>query len=431
MDMKTARAGWDSWEFSVRRWYQRTQVQWLGGHQLTLLKNGADYFAHLIKAIEQAENDIWFETYIFYDDKVSRQVAEALIAASERGVAVHLLVDGFGSAEVLSTLRQWFADTEVQFSIYQPLTRWWHWLTRNKLRRLHRKMVIVDLKLAFIGGINILDDYQDPNHGRLPYPRLDFAVRLQGPLVPVMLHTMQQLWWRVRPLKMKLNGTGHGEATQSLQKIYQTFTHWGATKHGLTQISRDPVRAALALRDNVRERRTIEKSYLQALARARHEIILANAYFFPGARFRRALCYAAQRGVKVSLLLQGRVEYPLQHYATQAMYDEMLNAGIRIFEYHKSFLHAKVGVIDDQWCTVGSSNIDPFSLLLAYEANLIVLDPDFSLQLKTCLQQAIQESREWTPSEHAQRPWMIRLFNRLAMLLLRFGVSLSGQAKRY
>ncbi|MFN5079910.1 MAG: cardiolipin synthase ClsB [Burkholderiales bacterium] len=421
----------ESVDWPVPRWYQARQPQWIGDHQLSLLENGAEYFMALQQAIAQAREDIWFETYIFHDDLISRQVAEALIAASQRGVAVQLLIDGFGSAEVLVQLQQWFAGTPVEFRVFQPLTHWRHWLTRNKLRRLHRKMVVIDQRLGFIGGINILDDYHDPNHGPLEFPRLDFAVRLQGPLVQRMLQTMHQLWWRSQRQDRESIELGATEVTRSLQKIYQTYRQLTAARSAPEKISRAPVRAALALRDNVRQRRSIEKSYLQAIAHARYEIILANAYFFPGARFRRALCHAAQRGVKVSLLLQGRVEYPLQHYATQAMYDEMLNAGIRIFEYQKSFLHAKVGVIDDHWSTVGSSNIDPFSLLLAYEANLVILDSDFSRQLKTCLQQAIQDSRELTPSEHAQRSRMIRLFNRLAMLLLRFGVSLSGEARRY
>jgi cardiolipin synthase len=354
-----------------------------------------------------------------------------LIAASQRGLAVQLLVDGFGSAETLPTLEQWFANTKVEFRAFQPFTRWWHWLTRNKLKRLHRKMAVIDQKLGFIGGINILDDYHDPNHGALQYPRLDFAVQFTGPLVQDMLQAMQHLWWRSHTQEWEIAALGAREVNQSLQKIYHTLRQFTTTKNVQPKISRAPVRAALALRDNVRQRRTIEKSYLHAIAHARHEIMLANAYFFPGARFRRALCHAAQRGVKVILLLQGRVEYPLQHYATQAMYDEMLNAGIRIVEYQKSFLHAKVGVIDDHWCTVGSSNIDPFSLLLAHEANLVVLDRDFSRQLKTCLQQAIHDSRELTVSAHAQRSWVIRLFNHLAMLLLRMGVGLSGEARRY
>jgi cardiolipin synthase len=429
--MRTRPPALEVLEWPVPLWYQRRQLQWWGGHELYLLQNGADYFSALIKAIEQAKTDIWLETYIFHDDKISRLIADALIAASQRGVAVHLLIDGFGSAQVLPTLEQWFANTGVKFKIFQPLTRWRHWLTRNKLRRLHRKIVVIDQRQGFIGGINILDDYHDPNHGALEYPRLDFAVQLTGPLVAAMASTMQEVWSRSPQHATELAESGSTEATQALKKIYQTFRELASGKNTLPPISRQPVRAALALCDNIRQRRSIEKSYLQAIARAHKEIILANAYFFPGARFRRALRHAAQRGVKVSLLLQGRVEYPLQHYATQAMYDEMLNAGIRIFEYQKSFLHAKVGVIDEHWSTVGSSNIDPFSLLLAYEANLVILDSDFSRQLKTSLQQAIQGSRELTPSEHAQRSWMVRLFNRLAMLLLRFGVSLSGEARRY
>jgi cardiolipin synthase len=133
--------------------------------------------------------------------------------------------------------------------------------------------------------------------------------------------------------------------------------------------------AAFLVRDNILHRRDIEEAYLEAIAAAQQDILLANAYFLPGRRFRRALHDAVKRGVRVVILLQGRIEYRLLHYATQALYGRLLGAGIRIFEYRRSFLHAKVAVIDSHWATVGSSNIDPFSLLLAREANIVVKDP--------------------------------------------------------
>jgi cardiolipin synthase len=140
-------------------------------------------------------------------------------------------------------------------------------------------------------------------------------------------------------------------------------------------------RAALLVRDTLRYRRDIEDAYLEAIAGSRSEILIANAYFFPGVHFRRALTDAAARGVRVTLLLQGKAEYFLL-YASRALYGMFLEAGIEIHEYHKSFLHAKVAVVDRRWATVGSSNIDPFSLMLAREANVVIEDRAFAEELR-------------------------------------------------
>jgi hypothetical protein len=164
------------------------------------------------------------------------------------------------------------------------------------------------------------------------------------------------------------------------------------------------------VRDNLRHRRDIERAYLDAIGAAREEIVLANAYFLPGRRFRRALRVAAGRGVRVTILLQGLVEYRLLHYATQALYGNLLAAGIRIFEYQRSFLHAKVAVIDRHWATVGSSNIDPFSLLLAREANVVVLDRRFAEELEQSLAAAMRDGARELPADSWQRqPWYSRL----------------------
>jgi cardiolipin synthase len=191
------------------------------------------------------------------------------------------------------------------------------------------------------------------------------------------------------------------------------------------------MRAMLVLRDNLANRRAIERAYLKALGGARREVLIANAYFFPGRRFRRALAEAARRGVRVRLLLQGRAEYVLPHLATQALYDPLLGAGVEIVEYHRSFLHAKVAVIDD-WATVGSSNIDPFSLLLAREANVVVVDAGFAATLRERLLASMAEGgRAVLPEEHARRPWTRRLAGWFATLMLRLGVMASGHRERY
>jgi cardiolipin synthase len=194
------------------------------------------------------------------------------------------------------------------------------------------------------------------------------------------------------------------------------------------------VRAAFLVRDNLRHRRDIEEAYLAAIAGARSEILIASSYFFPGTGFRRALMEAAARGVRVVLLLQGRVEYVLLHYASHALYGAFLDAGIEIHEYRKSFLHAKVAVIDRRWATVGSSNIDPLSLLLAREANVVIDDREFAAALQQSLAVAMeagahQVRRErWKDQPLTERVAMWSCYG-LARLLT--GIFAYGQSREF
>ena len=169
---------------------------------------------------------------------------------------------------------------------------------------------------------------------------------------------------------------------------------------------------------------------MAAIAEAREDILIANAYFLPGRRFRRALRDAVRRGVRVTILLQGRIEYRLLHYATQALYGKLLGDGIRIFEYHRSFLHAKVAVVDGHWATVGSSNMDPLSLLLAREANLVIEDASFAQCLRHELEFAMtNHARRLDRQQHSQRPWWQKLLDHSALLLMRLLLVVNG--KRY
>jgi cardiolipin synthase len=187
--------------------------------------------------------------------------------------------------------------------------------------------------------------------------------------------------------------------------------------------------AKFVTRDNLRHRRDIERAYLAAIRTAKDEILIANSYFFPGIRFRRALKDAAKRGVVVTLLLQARVEYLLLHFATRALYGQLLHAGIIIQEYHRSMLHAKVAVIDNHWATVGSSNIDPYSLLMAREANVFIRDRGFNRELKTQLVEMMSAgSRRVAAGDWKSRPrlykaaiWISYGIVRLAMGFLGYG----------
>lgn len=354
---------------------------------IALLHSGRDYFPALLAAINGAKRSIRLETYNFANDRTGCAVRDALLAARQRGVTVHVTIDGYGSGDDGRAVVACFVAAGINASIYRP-KRWWQaGLSPKLLRRLHRKLSVFDDNIAFVGGINILDDY---NH--LPHvdatlgPRFDFAVRFTGDMVAQVAQAMQAP--SIRPLSLR--------------------TLW--TK---------PV--ALVLRDNVFNRNTIQKLYLKLLASAKHDVWLANAYFVPGFKLRRAIVAATQRGVQVNLLLQGRQEYFLQHHATQALYGQMLAAGVNIYEYQASFLHAKVAVVDAKRATVGSSNIDPFSLMLAREANALINNDAFASELKTALHAACAGDAKRISPE-APRPLLRRCLDWAAYGVLRLGL---------
>jgi len=312
---------------------------------------------------------------------------------------------------------QRLAQAGVQCRVYSPLAGVGFWLP-SRWRRLHRKLCVVDQAVAFCGGINILDDFIDPNvPGGLQQPRLDYAVSLRGPLVGPMHDAMTQLWSRIEAVR-ELRSQDIAGALDALRSADQDL--------------RLPTRGTvqLVLRDNVRHRGQIEQAYRKAIGSARHEVWVASAYFFPGLRLRRALVLAARRGVRVRLLLQGKYEYFVPYRASRQLYGKLLAAGVEIYEYHASVLHAKVAVVDGHWATVGSSNLDPFSLLLAREANVVVRDASFAQDLQASLSEAMYGgATRVDPYTFTHRPWWQQWVDWGASLVLRFGVFLTG--KRY
>jgi cardiolipin synthase len=275
------------------------------------------------------------------------------------------MIDGFGSRPLPEALLQDMRDAGVNVLIYRPEVSPWR-LRRYRLRRLHRKLALVDAVIGFVGGINILNDADAPN---MP-PQYDYAVAVEGPLVAEIFAAVRRVW--------------------NLVSWSQLRSARRREHHALPAIApAGKMHARFLLRDNLRYRRDIERAYLRAIGKAHHEIIIANAYFLPGTRFRHALIAAAERGVRVVVLVQGQTDHPMANYAKQAFYGRLLRAGVEIHEYQKSVLHAKTAVIDGVWATVGSSNIDPFSLLLSREANVAVYDHGFANELRAGMQQEI------------------------------------------
>ena len=377
-------------------------------NQITLLQNGEAYFPAIEAALDRAVYEIYLESYIFENDNTGRRIAEALRRAALRGVKTHVLIDGFGSNRLPKTMVDYLEAAGVRVLKFRPKVSPWT-LRRQRLRRLHRKIVVVDRKIAFVGGINIIDDMDMPGQTS---PRYDYAVSVEGPLVREIHASTRRVWSRVAWTRRLRPGWGRVNDRQAPSSE-----------------SRGRMRSAFLVRDNIRHRRDIEDAYLHAIEQAQFEIILANAYFLPGLKFRHALLDAAGRGVRVVLLLQGRVEYRLLHYASHALYGSFLDAGIEIYEYHKSLMHAKVAVIDVHWATVGSSNLDPFSLLLALEANVVVDDENFAKTLKHSLEQAIKMGTQRIFANNWKaRTIRLRLASWLSYGLVRFMIGMAGYA---
>ncbi|MDB5815661.1 MAG: phosphatidylserine/phosphatidylglycerophosphate/cardiolipin synthase [Rhodocyclales bacterium] len=381
----------------------------LPGNHITLLQNGTEFFPALLEAIAEAQHDIQLETYIFEPDATGRRVSAALCEAARRGVHVRVVADGFGSRAFIAQLQPALTNAGAEVLVFRKDLGLFA-LQRRRLRRMHRKLTVVDGRIAFVGGINIIDDSNTPH--QIP-PRFDYAIRIEGPLVRQVRAAQEELW------RILCWANFHRRPRPPADVATTIAAAEPAGK----------IRAAFVMRDNLRHRKDIENAYLAAIGRARREIIIANAYFLPGRRFRSALLHARERGVSVTLLLQGRIEYWLLHHACQAIYPHLLSAGIHIVEYRKSFLHAKVAVIDKDWATVGSSNIDPFSLMLAREANVIVRDINFTNELRTSLLAAMHDGGiELAADNWQKRPWRLRLLSWAAFGVVRM---LTGRLVRH
>lgn len=391
------------------------------GHQLHLLEGGGELFPAMVRAIERARHLVHVETYIFEFAGTALQVAEALERCALRGVTVRLVVDGIGTAKLPPSWLKRLEKAGVQCRVYLPLGRL-GLLIPSRWRRLHRKLCVVDGVLGFCGGINLIDDLDDVALGRLERPRLDFALQVSGPLVVDMLETMEQLWWRMQAVSQ----ARQHEFRAAWQAWRAGWPAW-LTEHPSSGLQAAPAAAALLLRDNLRHRHDIERAYLRAIARARHEILIANAYFIPGRKLHRALALAAARGVRVRLLLHGKYEHFLQYHAARTAYQRLLEADIEIHEYAPSALHAKVAVVDAGWATVGSTNLDPLSLLMAREANVVTRDPEFARGLRQRLDHLLQTAGVRIEREQLrQRPWRLRLLDRIAYSIMRAMLLLLG-----
>ena len=332
-----------------------------------LLKSGDAFFPDLIGRIDSAKHEVSLETYIFCDDAAGRAVSTALMNAARRGVHVRVITDGIGTAK-LPLFDEWPA-ANVEHRIYNP-----HLFGPLGFSRTHRKLAVIDREIAFCGGINIVDDYEQ-NGVRIEFARWDFALEAQGPVVSDVREAFDLQWQRIhlgvkpRSARPADQGGTHGDSSRNSRRALRARLR---ARRGMIHAVDRPCVAFVA-RDNLLNRRAIEKAYLAAISHSEKEVMLANPYFMPGRKLRRALIRAAERGVRVTLVI-GRKEFVALDYATPFLYRNLLKSGVRIAEYEKTMLHGKVAVVDSNWATVGSSNLDALSLVLNNEANMVLVN---------------------------------------------------------
>jgi cardiolipin synthase len=349
---------------------------WREGNLVRLLENGEQYFPRVFRSIASAKSEILIEVFILFEDRVGRELQVQLIEAARRGVKVYLTVDGYGSADLSTAFINAMAVAGVNFHMFDPTPRMLG-IRTGVFRRLHRKLVVIDGQKAFVGGINFSIEHLRQN-GKIS--KQDYATEVEGPVVG-----------DIRALMLRALEGIMG------QRVWARYRRTPASTPSLLPPARGSMGAALAVRDNAEHRKDIEYVYRIGIRGARREIVIANAYFLPGYRFLKDLKNAARRGVSVHLILQGRPDQKWVKWAEWQLHRYLLEGGVRIHEYCERSLHGKVAVVDDEWSTVGSSNLDPLSLFLNLEANLVVRDTPFTAQLRASLIRLIQtECREIT-----------------------------------
>jgi cardiolipin synthase len=375
-------------------------VNFTSDNDLTLLHSGAEYFPALAAALNEAKQEVYLEAYIFAHDEIGDLVKTALKRAAARGVAVYLIIDWLGTGDTYAkSLECELTAARIHCRVFNP------WFKRG-VARSHRKMCVVDRRVAFVGGLNINNDMRADNDADriLPAPRWDFAVRIVGPLVAKIHLETEAQWMRIGRLDLRTR-----------LELFREVRHTTWVSNGA------PAHAGLVVRDNLRNRRTIQRAYLHALGHARKSALLANPYFAPGRKMRKALESAAARGIEVTLLL-GVGEFRLQDAIAHSFYPKLLKSGVKIVEYRKTQLHAKVAVVDDQWATVGSSNYDGFSLFVNQEANVVVQDAVFSNYLREKIEQGIAEGVMIRMEDFVHIPWFKRVWYGIAFTLYRITI---------
>jgi cardiolipin synthase A/B len=359
------------------------------GNRVTALCNGAEIFPTMLDAIRGAAKTICFETFIYWSGTIGREFAEALSERARAGVKVHVMLDWMGSKQIDESLVQLMTDAGAQVLRYHPV-RWYNVGRINN--RTHRKLLIVDGRIGFTGGVGIADNWlghaQDPEHWR------DSHYRLEGPAVAHMQAAFMDNWMETRGEVL------HGE---------EYFPP-------LEPVGSHPAQVFRSSADDGSE--SVRLMYLISIASAERSVRLANSYFVPDSLAVRTLVGAQRRGARVEIIVPGRhIDQKVVRRASRALWGPLLEAGVAIYEYQPTMYHVKVAIVDETWTSVGSTNFDNRSFRLNDEANLNVFDPRFAQGQVGMFEEDKKRARRITLEEWRRRPLRERALERVAALL--------------
>ncbi|ALP54178.1 hypothetical protein Tel_14100 [Candidatus Tenderia electrophaga] len=354
---------------------------WRGGNRFRLHVDGGNFFPAMLKAIQRARHVVALEMYLVESGKLFNQFIDALLAAARRDVKVFILVDDFGAGGINRHDRHRLQHANIALCYYNPM----HYGRLGRiLFRDHRKLLLVDGQIAFVGGAGLTDAFDERYAGQHPWH--DVMVEVRGPCVADWAGLFVETW----PLQNAEQGV---------------LNHISQREHAPHQ----PQLGRVSLTHTSSGRQEIKRSLLKRLKSAEHWVWISTAYFVPSWKIRRTLRKAARRGVDVRLLLPGpHNDHPGIRHAGRRFYYNLLKHGVRIFEYQPRFNHTKAHLCD-QWCSIGSSNLDRWNLLWNLEANQEIDDQDFAEELKHMFEHDFDDSSEITYEHWRRRPWYHRL----------------------
>jgi cardiolipin synthase len=361
----------------VRRGQRR---RWIGGNRVRLLESGEQFFPRVFEAIAGAKREVLIETFILFEDEVGLELHRVLVDVARRGVEVHLTIDGYGAPDLTPGYISGLTQAGVTVHVFDPRPKLWGFRT-NLFRRMHRKIVVVDERIAYVGGINYSAD-QLKSFG--PTGKLDHSVELEGPIAPQIRRFVREA----------LGLEPHAQ--------HRWFRRAAPQPSGVPAAGDATV--LFVTRDNNLHRNDIERHYRIALRASRQRVWIANAYFFPGFRLLHQMRRAARRGVDVRIVVQGEPDMAVVKFGASMLYHHLLRAGVKVYEYTERPMHSKVALTDDEWATVGSSNLDPLSLSLNLEANVIIRDREFNHTLAEHLEALMRESCREVSADKLNEP---------------------------
>lgn len=355
-----------------------------GGNTVKTLNNGDEIFPAMLEAIRAAKTTITFETFIYYEGQIGGQFTDALEERARAGVRVHLLVDAVGSKKIDKGYIQRLTDAGAEVQFYHPL-RWFDLGSVARLNnRTHRKLLVVDGRVGFTGGVGIGDDWlghaQDPKHWR------DTHYRVEGPAVAQFQAAFVDHWIETRGVV--LHGDAYFPKLTAAGEVYAQLFKSSAVGGGSE---------------------SMQLMYLMSFAAARRQILIGTGYFVPDRITIDALLDARRRGVRIAVMLPGPYnDVPVSGAASKTLWGELLRAGVEFYEYQPTMYHCKLMVVDDRWCSIGSANVDNRSFRLNSEANLNVLDKEFAEEQIRVFEEDLKRCKQVTLEEWENRPGKFR-----------------------